>query len=632
MTSAKSCKNPERTWLIETLRRCKALPVLIAVAYFLSNILPVLLSYSKLERVITYVYSSMTGSNLLNILIGIVGGVVVSCAVFRYLHSNASVIDAHAKPLTRTQLFRGSFFAGLLMVIAPVVLTGLLYLCVMGAHGSVDLTTTMEELGMGDWLKQIGAEHILCVSNIIGWILDNIVVIGFTYCVSCFAAILAGTAAIQALLSLLLISVASIVYSFFLGYMDTFLYGYTDSSTSLLTYLSPYGFLMIRDTFPFESVPVTLIVYAVISALIAFAAAAVYKKIRLENEEQTIVVPFVADLLVILLTALAVSTVLFIAQSFLAIDTAAGSIITIVLATVVFFPVFCMIADQSLRIFKGRNVGVFIIYAAVMCLVLAFTLFDVTGFEKRVPETSEVASVNIIDTNLINTEYKGIKDEDTIALVTALHKSIVEEGKHTDMEVPADEAKTGEQAASIGGVQIDYHLKNGKTLSRYYGFIYPASYDAYAEYYRGQKIREHDCIDEKYPFKAGQYMSINDAHVNKNGDSIDSNIYKVPDEDLSGIIRAANKDIMNWTAENRGLFLVNEDYDPEKDKSSYTLSICVDYSLPAETATKLEAYNRYYMFTTNDQNMTNYIKKHPEIMSGKNVIADDDPILGNSEM
>ena len=328
MTSAKSCKRPERTWLIETLRRCKALPVLIAVAYFLSNILPILLSYSKLERVITYVYSSMTGSNLLNILIGIAGGVVVSCAVFRYLHSNASVIDAHAKPLTRTQLFRGSFFAGLLMVIAPVVLTGLLYLCVMGAHGTVDLTTTMENLGMGDWSKQINAEHILCVSNIIGWILDNIVVIGFTYCVSCFAAILAGTAAIQALLSLLLISVASIVYSFFLGYMDTFLYGYTGSNTSLLTYLSPYGFLMMRDAFPFESVPVTLIVYAVISALIAFAAAAVYRKIRLENEEQTIVVPFVADLLVILLTALAVSTVLFIAQSFLAIDTVAGSIIT----------------------------------------------------------------------------------------------------------------------------------------------------------------------------------------------------------------------------------------------------------------------------------------------------------------
>ena len=90
------------------IRRCKALPVLIAVAYFLSNILPVLLSYNRLENVILYTYSSITGSNVLNMGIGITGGIVVSCAVFKYLHSTASMIDAHAKPLTRKQLFRGS--------------------------------------------------------------------------------------------------------------------------------------------------------------------------------------------------------------------------------------------------------------------------------------------------------------------------------------------------------------------------------------------------------------------------------------------------------------------------------------------------------------------------------------------
>ena len=147
-----------------------------------------------------------------------------------------------------------------------------------------------------------------------------------------------------------------------------------------------------------------------------------------------------------------------------------------------------------------------------------------------------------------------------------------------------------------------------------------------------EKIREHDCIDEKHPFKTGQFMSINDAHVNKYGDYIDSNTYKVPDENLKGIIRAANKDIMNWTAENRELFLAVEDYDPAKDKSSYTLSISVDYSLSEETVSKLEAYNRYYMFKTSDQNMANYIEKHPEIMSDKNAIADDDPTWGGNEM
>jgi hypothetical protein len=276
------------------LRRCKALPVLIAVAYFLSNILPVLLSYNRLENIITYTYGAMTGSNILNMAIGIAGGVVVSCAVFKYLHSTASVIDAHAKPLTRTQLFRGSFFAGLVMVIAPVVLTGLFYLCVMGAHASGDMVVILKDWGFDNYKDMM---HVLTASNIFGWMLDNILVIGFTYCVSCFAAILAGTAVVQALLSLVLVALPTVIYTFFLGYMNTFLYGY-DGGGSLMRYLSPYAYLVTRGAYPFTAVPVTLLVYAAISVLLTLAAVGIYKKIKLENEENTIVVPYVAELLV----------------------------------------------------------------------------------------------------------------------------------------------------------------------------------------------------------------------------------------------------------------------------------------------------------------------------------------------
>ena len=496
MTSAKSCKNPERTWFAEMLRRCKALPVLIAVAYFLSNILPVLLSYNRLENIITYTYGAMTGSNILNMAIGIAGGVVVSCAVFKYLHSTASVIDAHAKPLTRTQLFRGSFFAGLVMVIAPVVLTGLFYLCVMGAHASGDMVVILKDWGFDNYKDMM---HVLTASNIFGWMLDNILVIGFTYCVSCFAAILAGTAVVQALLSLVLVALPTVIYTFFLGYMNTFLYGY-DGGESLMRYLSPYAYLVTRGAYPFKAVPVTLLVYAAVSVLLALAAVGIYKKIKLENEENTIVVPYVAELLVILLTAIAVSMSLFIARGFLSIDTTAGAIITIILATIVFFPIFCMIADQSFRIFKGRNVKVFIIYAAVMCIVLAFTLFDVTGFEKRVPTASEVKSVTVEDTNLIHTHINGITDEDTIALITDLHQSIADRGEGTNDEINETiEGQYNEVYGSIGGIEIIYKLDNGKTLKRNYPVILSESYNAYAQFYNCKTVREHECFKDAAP-------------------------------------------------------------------------------------------------------------------------------------
>lgn len=624
MTSAKSCKNPERTWFAEMLRRCKALPVLIAVAYFLSNILPVLLSYSRLENVIAYTYGALTGSNILNIAIGIAGGVVISCAVFKYLHSTASVIDAHAKPLTRTQLFRGSFFAGLVMIIAPVILTGLFYLCVLGAHASGDMVTILKELGFENYKDMT---HVLTAANVFGWVLDNILVIGFTYCVSCFAAILAGTAVVQALLSFVLIALPTVVYAFFLGYVDMFLYGY-DGALNLMRYLSPYAYLVMRDAYPFAAAPVTLLVYVGISVLLVFAAAAIYKKIKLENEENTIVVPFVAEILVILLTAIAVSMTLLIAQTLLSIDTTPGVIITIILATVVFFPIFCMIADQSFRIFKGRNVKVFLIYAAVMCIVLAFTLFDVTGFEQRVPAASDVKSVSVSDSNLIHMDYEGITDGDTIALITDLHQSIADRGEGTDEEInkPID-GQNSSINGSIGGIEITYKLNNGRTIRRNYPVILSESYNAYGQFYNCKAVREHECFDEAEPLKAGQYLSLNDTHVDGDGMNINDKTYLVPEEEVTALIKAANKDIRSWTANNHKLF-VYEDYDPAKDKSAYGLSVCVDYRQPAKKTAELEGFSSYYYFTEDDKNVVKYIEEHPELLSEKNVIADDDPILG----
>ena len=96
---------------------------------------------------------------------------------------------------------------------------------------------------------------------------------------------------------------------------------------------------------------------------------------------------------------------------------------------------------------------------------------------------------------------------------------------------------------------------------------------------------------------------------------------------MEGLIKAANKDVRNWTADNHKLF-VYEEYDPAEDNSAYGLSVCGDYRLPAAKATELEGYTSYYSFTTEDKNIVKYMEEHPELLSDQNVIADDDPILG----
>ena len=102
----------------------------------------------------------------------------------------------------------------------------------------------------------------------------------------------------------------------------------------------------------------------------------------------------------------------------------------------------------------------------------------------------------------------------------------------------------------------------------------------------------------------------------------------VQDKDMSCLIKAANKDIRNWTAESRELFDYAEEYDPAEDDFAYGLSVSVDYRLPGERVTELENESVYYNFTTADKNIVKYMEDHPQLMSGKNIIADDDPILG----
>lgn len=621
MTSAKSCKtpmrkNPERTWLIEILRRCKALPVILAVAYFLANILPILLSYNTLESVLPYVYGAMTGASITNMVIGIAGGVVISCAVFRYLHSAAAVIDAHSRPQTRTQLFRGSFLAGLMMIAAPVVLTGLFYLCVLGAHTSFGMSEYV--MSWGDWADP---DKILCVSNVIGWVIDNILVIGLAYCISCFAAVLAGTAVIQALLSLLLLGLPSAIYLVFEGYLETFLYGY-NGHRDISQYLSLYTHLFSRNALPFAEAPAILILHAVIAALAAFAAAAIYQKIKLENEERTIVVPLVADSLVVVLTMITASVSMFIIQGVMEEPGWVGAVVTLILATLVFFPIFCMISEQSFRILKKRNGNILIVYAAIMCMILAFTLFDVTGFEKRVPAASDVESINITDNNLIRPEVRNLTDQEMIAIVTSLHKSIV-----ADETDEADKAtfRGYKSAKSIPGVKVTYKLKNGKIMSRNYDSISEASFAEYEAYYNSKRIREQECFNEAKPLRHDEFAVITRVYPEYANEY--EGEYGVRDKDIKGLAKAANKDIMNWTAKNRGMFVEIDTEEEGTDNSTYVVNVCLDARYADDENYDVERIAPYYVFTTDDKNLNKYVEEH-NLLSEKNIITPDDPRYG----
>ena len=124
-------------------------------------------------------------------------------------------------------------------------------------------------------------------------------------------------------------------------------------------------------------------------------------------------------------------------------------------------------------------------YSAIAVVFVALTVFDITGFSKRVPEASDVKSVEMEDfasfyDNFIDsgfTEESNVNSKmqftspESIDKIVELHNYIV------DNKLYAGESETGAEVYDLDGtpvsigseyIHIKYKLENGNSLERYY--------------------------------------------------------------------------------------------------------------------------------------------------------------------
>ena len=120
-----------------------------------------------------------------------------------------------------------------------------------------------------------------------------------------------------------------------------------------------------------------------------------------------------------------------------------------------------MLLQKSFRVLKRSWKGGAVL-AAVLVLVCAGFSVDLLGIEKYVPEADDIQSLDfdIYGVNYIN---GNITDPETIGRFLALHQALVEEKPENDYN---------SENSGYTGLRLDYTLKNGKKLSRDYGFTY----------------------------------------------------------------------------------------------------------------------------------------------------------------
>ena len=521
----------------ENMHRYWAVPVLSVLAYLLFCLLPVLMNYRDFGIVSNYAANMMTGASFVILFVMTVTAVIASAAVFGYLHDPVSATAVHAMPVDRKRLFSASVWSGWLFVMLPLAVIMFLLLLMRGA------TVDPSQVAYG--YSENLAKETFTLSHALTGGLTYVFVGSCVYAVCCLAAVLSGKRGIHVLLSMFLIVLPNMLLLVIQSLCSGFLYGFAGFNINGRL-ISPLGYALMKSS---DGLDLEYLVYYVgWTALLLFVAYMIYRAVRLERIGSACTFPAVADVLCILLTFISAIGLAEIIVSLTSSDTGddrGRMLITSLITSVACYLVMRMIADSTPAVFHVGTLKKFLVYLAILAAVLAFTVFDVTGFQTRVPDASRVQSVSVqtdYPDNLIQ-GYRNYSDPETVEAVAGLQQALVD---------TRNIKFSG--GAYVNAVDLTWHLANGRTMRRTYVVYWSPEYKSVTQ--AMQKL--HGCEEFQAAMQIDAEALLADAQIVTvyGNEYFDYNVYedgeamaeepmqaRIRIEDWNGLVEAMNKDI-----------------------------------------------------------------------------------------
>ena len=423
-------------------------------------------------------YSAADASSLL-LNAGVRGGVFISfffglffaMLSFSHLTQSRATNGFHALPVRRETIFLTAYLTGLFCQLSTILVTFLL-----GAAVSAPLHLSFWSVtgaAMGSAMLEAVFFYsfaVLCMMMTgqilaapVFYFVGNILVPGMEYLLRNFA--------------------------------GNFLYGYSGHTDVALGFLSPplYMYTMCTDvaiasieTCESDSYYVTayalehrsfmiLAAYALAGLVIALIALLLYRTRKSEMTGSTVAFPWATPIFkygVAFCTAVALGQFLY---YFLfgqyrsgGSDSLPGTILCMAAAGLVGYFVAEMLIKKSFRVFRAGAKGAAIVALALVLLGVAMS-FDLTGYEKRVPDESEIESAFYTFSGMT---HVTTDDADTIRRLTAAHQAIVKNRNEQARIADAWDADTLSQSdyddIEPFSLRLTYYLKDGSQLSRSY--------------------------------------------------------------------------------------------------------------------------------------------------------------------
>lgn len=386
-------------------------------------------------------------------------GIFFAMAMFAYLTNSRATNGMHAMPIRREGLFLTHYLAGLFCQVVTLLVSFALAALVTAAFGVFDGYA----VGMG---------LLLCVLLVLFFYSFGVL------CMVCVGQILAG-AVFYGILNFLFVGMEALLRSF----AGNFLYGYDGRSSAFSTApLSPPVEIAssLSVSYVYDGIdPIgvrvlylgTFAAYAAAGLVLAALALLLYRKRRSEMTGNTVAIGWLRPVFkygVAFCSAFSLGQLLSyfvfeLTDSTYTAGALIGTIACMIFAGLIGYYAAEMLLKKSFRVFKTSWKGALATSAVLILIGLSFPL-DLTGYQSRVPEQSDIVSATV---DLYGGNVSGSFDlsgQESIALLRDAHCAVI-----TDK---ARQTEYNRRYVPFNGdtctLRITYELADGTELFRSY--------------------------------------------------------------------------------------------------------------------------------------------------------------------
>lgn len=372
----------------------------------------------------------------------------------RYMQNKKSADLFHSLPFRREQLLTIHIVVGILLNLIPISITMIVLAIIKNKLAYFEYTS------MQIWQ----------------WGIIVFVISIFMFAFTLFVGICIGQSILQTIVTGILLLLPVVVIMFFEQHFMAYLYGYMQESSlvSNLDYSSP---LFRIGSFSGEALSQREgWIYALLAAVFITLSYILYKLRPSEAASQAIVFRYFNPIFrigVMFCAAMTLGTYWRLTTSF---GNIALTISIYIIGIIIGYIISEMLIRKTWYIFDVKTIVRMLGYGIIVGLIIYLPVTSITGYEKKVPQLSEIQSVYIGDNaqgqlfgyDYAKSEYsmrtgKLSSDRNYIQSIVELHSKIVEDQPEFDYR---------NTDIVHQPIQIAYQLNNGKMMYRSYTLPY----------------------------------------------------------------------------------------------------------------------------------------------------------------